>query len=210
MMKRKKALYLLREIGNIDDRLVQEALLYRAGRASPRVLLVAACIAMSLLLVLGTFAVSMMSRKGEDSDAPQGGAPMQDHTQRVEALDEMLVSSRDSIAYTTVTSQSELEFFDGKAYVVWQYADSTGYCVSRALTAAEADALIRSAEGGSDVGINSPDPQCRVWILLGDGTVISPYLKSSAGNVGIGTLFDYDPELIPSQSFTSRLSDILS
>ena len=210
MMKHKKATYLFDEIGNIDDRLVQEAMLYRAGRASPRVLLVAACIAMSLLLVLGTFAVSMMSRKSEDSDAPQGGSPMQDHTQRVEALDEMLVSSRDSISYTTVELQSELDFYDGNAYVVWQYADSAAFCVSRALTATEAHALIRSAEDGTDVGTDAPDLQCRVWILLGDGTVISPYLKSSAGNVGIGTLFDYDPELIPSQSFTSRLSDILN
>ena len=41
----------------------------------------------------------------------------------------------------------------------------------------------------------SEQPTYQIWLSFGDGVVVSPYLKNTAGNAGHGTVFDYDPEL---------------
>lgn len=64
---------------------------------------------------------------------------------------------------------------------------------STALTPEEADAI-----------------SVQVWVALGDGRVVSPYLKASAGNVGFAELFEYTPEIEPNEEFTSLINDLIS
>ncbi len=53
------------------------------------------------------------------------------------------------------------------------------------------------------------DVKTEIWLCPGNGTVVSPYLKPSAGNTGI-EIFEYEPELIPSHSFTEELRQIIN
>ena len=62
---------------------------------------------------------------------------------------------------------------------------------------------------GSAVEENAPALTCSVWIVDEYGRVTTPYLKASAGNEGCD-LFDYDPEIIPSEELIQCISDILS
>ncbi len=48
----------------------------------------------------------------------------------------------------------------------------------------------------------------KLWICNGNGETVTPYLQSSPGNIGID-FFDYEPELIPSESFVICLENII-
>ena len=207
-----KAAYLFSEIGGIDERLLYEAEVYAPRRrVMPRILLVAACLVLTFSLCLGSVVVAsraidrilpmLQDVAKPDNNSPDASAP--------KTLDEMLVLSRDTAAYDRVRVE-EFDFYDGKARLVWQYGEGSEVCVSRALTSAELVVLEREAVRGKSVGEVSPSLTCRVWISLGDGTVVSPYLELTDGNVGVAQFFDYDAELMPTEEFNSQISDILN
>ena len=190
----------------MDDALVQEAFVYRPKRSAvPRMLVVAACLAMSFVLCFGLVLISMRVK-----DTAGQMKPSTEETPQSPSLDQLLLAQADSGSYTVLQSVDEAEFFGGCGYVVWQYADSTELCVSRALSDAELNRLTREVGKGTSVGEQSPSLTCRVWLILGNGEVISPYLRESAGNRGYAALFDYDAELMPNDEFISCVSDILS
>ena len=202
-----KAEYLFREIGNIHDRWVSEALLYQPKRsATPRILLIAASIALCASLTVATLVVGMMQL------SPIGEKPVPDVGGDSEQLtpDRLLLSCRtdESANYTVLASPAELNYFSSSAHVVWQYADSSAVYVSRALTEEECDQLEKAMENSTNATSNE-QPACKIWILYGDGRVISPYLHPSIGNTGESELFDYNVEIIPDADFTSCLSEIL-
>ena len=203
-----KIAYLFRELGEVDDALLQEAISYRPQRASiPRVLMVAACLAMSFLLCFGAVMIALRVNNGRNDNTDP---PTEDVIGSAATLDQLLLAQADVAHYTTLQTPDEADFFGGRGYVVWQYADSDELCVSRALTDAELSRLTRTVGSGTAVGEQSPTLSCRVWVILGNGEVLSPYLKESAGNRGYAELFDYDAELMPSKEFISCVSDILS
>lgn len=212
--QKQKAMYLFRELGNIDDALIADALNPRI-QASPRsrVLLLAACLTLSAVLIVSSLSIALRQFNMGDGgmQAPDmgsvGTAPEDWH---YPLLEEMLVANRDTAVYETVDNVEELDFFAPDARVVWQYADSNSLCVSRPLSENETDRLLDCAKDGKSVTDAPKDPACRVWILLGNGRVITPYLRLSNGNVGYAELFAYSTEVIPSTSFTSALSDILT
>ena len=201
--KQEKAARLFRAIGEIDDVLVQEAQTYRPQRrtGAARMILLAAALSFSVLLMFSTILISMRS----DRDKATG-----DTDESIPKLDQIFLSQRNDANYTTLSSEEELPFFDGETYLVWQYADSDELCISRALTRSEITTLNQSMGKGDRVGETSPELSCRVWMLCCDGKVLSPYLEVSAGNVGSAQLFDYEAELIPSEDFTSCISGILN
>ena len=206
--KAEKITYLFRAIGEIDDRLVQEAAFYRPRQSAfSRVMLVAACLALSTVLAVGAFVLANRRDKGEDI-GNVGNTPMFE-SPALQTLDTLLLNQRDTANYTTVSSEEELDLFSGEVRVVWQYADSDTLCISRELTEREFGTLTRQLDKGTSVGESSPALSCKVWIVLGDGTVITPYLKPSVGNCGID-LFDYNAELLPSNQFISCISEILA
>lgn len=202
-----KIAYLFRELGEIDEALLQEALTYRPRRtAFPRALMLAACLTLSFLLCFGTVLIALRANGGKnDLENP----PLEDTKGNV-TLDQLLLAQADVGHYTTLQTPDDADYFGGKGYVVWQYADSNELCVSRALSDNELTTLTCAVKKGTSVGEDAPTLSCRVWVILGNGEVISPYLRESAGNRGYAELFDYDAELIPSEEFVSCVSDILS
>ncbi|MBQ7346660.1 MAG: hypothetical protein IJW55_01750 [Clostridia bacterium] len=204
--KQAKTAYLFREIGGIDDRLVQEAMLYRPRKILPQFFLIAACITLSLALSVGAFLISMRGDKKDESNRNDGDLAYTDGTV-APTLDKIL---SEADAYTTVASAEALDYFSGNAYVVWQHTDSDEVYVSRVLTDRELEKLTKEIGNGKAVGAQETELTSRVWIVVGDGSVLSPYLKPSDGNIGSAELFDYNAELIPSDSFNSQISEILN
>ena len=49
-----------------------------------------------------------------------------------------------------------------------------------------------------------------VWICYGNGEIVSPQLKNSAGNIGYCELFEYSPEIEPSKEFVDLLDELVN
>lgn len=206
-----KAEYLFREIGNIHDRWVTEAITYQKPRARLlRPLTVAASIAVAASLLVGVFAANW-----NQIETLLGNLPFRESGSEEElkftSTESLLLHCREdaNASYTVVSSVSELDFFSERVHVVWQYENDSAVYVSRALTDDERDRLTYQMKYADRFDESAAQPACRVWILYGDGSVASPYLQSSIGNVGVGELFDYNVEVIPNADFNTCLSDIL-
>lgn len=192
--KYEKAELLLDGIGEIDERLIFEAQFWRPQRSSfKKPLLVAASLIVAFTLIFG----SMSDLLFGDFTAPS----------TEQTLDSLLVDSRDKNTYTTC-SRDEISYLDGNAYVVWQYSDSEEYCVSDRLSKTELTAIKRELGHGTEVGNSSPSLDCKVWLIMGDGSVVSPYLKLDSGNVG-SEVFDYEAEIYPTDDLISCISGII-
>ena len=205
--KQRKAELLFDAIGRLDDRLLQDALTWRPRNllAITRALLIAATLSLSVVVMVSGILLALRRDNGPNADSPPNNS---EQTTPTVSLDSTLLAHRDNASYDTVRSE-DLSFYDGKARIVWQYADSDQLCVSRELTRQELATLKAVLGKGERVGTDSPTLRCSVWILCGNGEVLSPYLESSTGNVGQGELFDYEAELIPSDTLTSCISGIL-
>ena len=206
--KEEKIAYLFDEIGSISDVLITEAAYYRPKKRRVPVLKyvgMAACLLLCCVLLfrVGGLVGDFFSIFDKSTESPED-------TQTVDSLDALLTQHEGDLQYTTLGSVGELDLFGGQAYLVWQEEGSDELCVSRPLQTYEVKNLKTRISSGQSVGADpQSSPTCRVWIVCGDGTVITPYLKLSDGNIGVGELFDYDPELNPSSSFISYVSDIL-
>lgn len=215
--KMKKTAYLFDEIGRIDDRLLQEAMqMDRRSHAVGwrRVMLIAATLSLSLILMLQV--VVGLSQKGlfpflNKEEAPGEDGP-QDLPQQGDewALDGVLDGGRDGQGVQVLTSSAEYGFFDGTAHLVWQYRGEDTLYVSRALTEAEVEELLRAMTGTKAVAADAEQPLWRVWLVCDNGEVRTPYLESSQGNIGFGDFFDYHAEVIPAEEWISCVSEILS
>ncbi len=104
---------------------------------------------------------------------------------------------------------SEVEYF-GNAYLLWQTAGDEALYRSRDLKPSEVQRIIELIGKGRPVTNEATETTLsRVYLVVGNGEVLTPYLPTTPGNIGTSTLFDYNAELIPSSSLISFLSDIL-
>lgn len=217
-----KSEYLFREIGNIHDRWVTEAMTYQPKRSPiPRVLLIAASIALSTALLVSTLLVGLhqSTPKGntnagtnqEDSADIGGNSNSPDKNFASFELDALLLEYKTapSESFTVLPSPIAINFFSNKVQVAWQYLDSSAVYISRALTEDEILRMEKNLDSSTNATNTINQPQCKIWILYGDGRVVSPYLHPSIGNTGAGELFDYHIEVIPNAEFSSCLSEIL-
>ncbi len=192
--RREKAEYLFCELGGINDALLHEAATYRPARQkSSRLLLIAACLCLSVCLVVGSV---LILNRAKDFFSPSVSQPLP-------TVDSVL---HEGVAHTTLSSTAALSYSDPA--VVWQSTESDVLYI-RYLNQTELERLQKNMRTGSDVGEQSPTPAYRIWIISDTGSVQTPYLKSSVGNTGV-TLFDYDVERMPDQAFIDCLSDILN
>ena len=208
--KLKKADALLDAVGEIDDIYLAEALSYRKKRrVNSRVVVIAATLAMSLtLIVCASIGLRLVNGNDLNTNNPEmeDGA---DEGQMIDPLDSLMLSLSNKESFTRVESESDLPYTGGKAYVVWQYEGENGYYLSGELSYWELDSLKSQIGRGKQVGGDSPTLECKVWILLGDGRVVSPYLKGHSGNIS-NAIFDYEAEITPTESLVDRISAILS
>ncbi len=194
-----KAEYLLSELGAIEDRFLQEALEWSpARRRSPRAFLIAACVALLVLAVPLSVVISKQAEKNEMDNVP----PVSDAA--TASIDEILAAST---KHETISDVQKLDL--QVPSLVWQ-TDSDDALHVRILNDTELARLSNSMKkDGTAVGDSSPMRTHRLWIVYGDGTVRTPYLKSSSGNLST-ELFDYEIECLPTDAFTDCLADILN
>lgn len=203
--KRQKAEYLFREMDGIRDSILAQSLAYRPSRRARilPMLALAACLVFAFTVGVGRL-LSLFDK----AHAPSGD--LNDAPAQTLSLDAMLTEQRYHANYTTCASEALIDYFSGDACVVWQYGDSDLLYVSRALSSRELNDLVSEIDRGTAVGTSSPKPNCRVWILLGNGEVLTPYLQNTNGNRSAAELTDYEAELIPTEEFVSSLSEILN
>lgn len=199
MNKMKKTEYLLREIGEIDDRLLHEAICYKPARHSGfRWGALAACLAFVFILTVVTPMLRAFSEIGENDE-------VQNDPVVYESLDALLT---DSVGYYASNQSVQSLSYTDSAKLVWQEADSKELYVCY-LSEAELARLQREMGRGEEVGERSPELNMKVWVLDGEGNVRSPYLKPTVGNTGC-EIFDYEAEIMPTESLIQCISEILS
>jgi hypothetical protein len=80
--------------------------------------------------------------------------------------------------------------------LIWSEQGSDAY-YTVSLSTSECEQLISmmQSKNRTEFTEQSAQPKYQIWLSFGDGVVVSPYLKNTAGNAGHGEVFDYDPEL---------------
>lgn len=199
MNKMRKTEYLLREIGEIDDRLIHEAVCYKpAKRSNYRWGMLAACLALVFIVaVAGPLMRSMNSVN--DEVQKEDVAPV------YVSLDELLPATQER--FFKVNDPDKLSY-DSSASLVWQDSES-GQLYQIYLTDGQFSNLNREMGKGEEVGELSPQLDLKVWVLDGEGNVRSPYLKATAGNTGC-EIFDYEAEILPTEALIECIANILS
>ncbi len=233
--KIKKAEILLDAIGELDDELLFEATEYRKKRRpSLRVIAMAAVFAIIFTLVAGNVLIKQFFGMSGNfggvanpvPDAPSGGndmAPPQNGGNETEpprngdngsspsgpyTLDMAFTSGLDRESFDYVSDPDTLPYIDGNVHIVWRYGNENRYYISEPLENAEFETIKYALGTGRYAGESSPDTEVGIWVLLGDGRVISPYLMGSSGNISI-EIFDYEVEIIPHERLVENIVSIL-
>ena len=213
----RRAEYLMDEIGGIDESYLDEAIRYRGStvreplrtttRRKPiRVLLAAASLV--LVLAVGTVAVLTMLRRDEPDNGDFYTADGESkYLTELNRLDSLLQDCTQGDAFRPLAAGAEPDYFDGSVRLTVENRQTGERFVSRPLTDSEQRQVqAEFAASGTPVPTGTQTPDYLVWVLLGDGSVVTPCLNPSAGNVGAAVLFDYDPERLPSDIFTKLLT----
>ena len=198
--RREKAEYLLCEIGEIDDKLLAEASSYRpVRRQNFRYGLIAAVLAFAFVMVVIRPVVGIYSDLSGENEVAN------DLPDRFVELDSILSAETDYITNSFALNRLS---HTGAPRLVWENKESGEVSVCY-LTVDELSQIRENMGKGSAVEENATSLTCNVWVVDEYGKVTTPYLKASAGNEGCD-LFDYDPEIIPSEELIQCISDILS
>ena len=236
--KSKRSALLLDAIGEIDDRFIFEAETYLPSKrkAPLRKYLVAVFSVVLIMSLTLSLLVGMLTREdtkgnanGEivdipdeneekPTDRPATSKPTDAPPENVESESKTLSDALGQMKENTVSFASPLEremLFDGDTKLIWKYEDEEDYRICP-VSSRYSQRLERALAKKQDfVKITEPDVSDSdgiegVWVCFGDGYVFSPYLENSNGNVGYGTLFDYERELEPSEAFAQLIERIVS
>lgn len=208
-LKRKKAGYLLDELGEIDSRMIAEAMDIKVFKAvKSRAFVKSLAFAAAAVIVTGLSASLLLSESLKKGDEMKGGS--ENGLVLYQNLSDALSTAELADKAERFSDSESISLFDGDVKIVWQSADggdyytlSVGEEYKSALSNALSQTYSISEKADSDGVVLR-----RVWISYGDGRVISPYLKDSAGNVGYGELFDYSPEILPSDEFLKLVNSL--
>ena len=101
-----------------------------------------------------------------------------------------------------IVAPDTIDFFDGETSIIWSYDNNDYYkVILRNISSDKMKSEVTTYKQQIDE-ITASTLDCKVWISYGNGEVVSPYLKSSSGNIGYAELFDYSAEVLPSEIFT--------
>ena len=195
---------LYEEIGGVDERYLQQAAAYRARRNAPawRALLIAAALTLIGALLLCTIAASVtigvlvgILGEGEEPTPP---APME----------QMELAMQEAQQTRSPRSADEVEpmlFY--QPMLIWsEQGSDVYYTVSLSTSECEQLISLMQSKNRTEFTEQSAQPKYQIWLSFGDGVVVSPYLKNTAGNAGHGEVFDYDPELELSDDLAERIA----
>ena len=228
--KRKNSEMMLDAIGNIGDRFIFEAEAYTPSkRVSPlrRFAIIAVSFALILTLTVSVLVGTLTRQDGESSEQDSSVEHVQNDENLTKPSDNIqepsvplpvqnLSSTLINMKAETEKLSSELDrdmLFDGDARIIWKYEDEDDYriCTMSRHDAISVASSIKTQKDFTrvDASVDS-DGLDGLWICFGDGMVYSPYLETADGNVGYGTLFDYERELEPSTEFVKLVESIIS
>lgn len=208
-------------VGMIDDRLIAEAAELRGAVAHPstrkRSFLRRYAVSLTALLLvfmmIGGFVVANLSNFADHDSLNEGkGNDMASNSETRQTLDFVLSNAMANEEAETLSFE-EIDFFDGAVSLIWSSSEG-GDNEYRKLTFGQGniESDVKNCMSKSVEQIPpeiADDTRYMVWVSYGNGEVVSPYLKESAGNIGYATLFDYSPEVMPSDSFTDLVSEAL-
>lgn len=181
------ASYLLDEISGVDDRFIADAEAYRR-RKKPR--FTAMKIAAAIILCLSAALVNyrLLSQKNSSADITP-------------TLYSVLEANKGKAAVTAADGVTL-----GKGTLIWSDGDSY-----YSIKLSESDSGLLADLIGTGKMTDGAEPgSVRVWFCVGDGIIASPELEFSHGNIGYGSLFDYSPEITPSDEFVRWLERLLA
>lgn len=195
---------LYEEIGGVDERYLQQAAAYRARRNAPawRALLIAAALTLVGALLLCTIAASvtigvLVGVLGEGQE-PTPPAPME----------QMELAMQEAQQKRSPRSADEVEpmlFY--QPMLIWsEQGSDVYYTVSLSTSECEQLISLMQSKNRTEFTEQSQAPKYQIWLSFGDGVVVSPYLKNTAGNAGHGEVFDYDPELELGDDLAERIA----
>ncbi len=188
MTKKDSAEILYRAIGDIDDMFIHEAMAYKKKKKTIFGMSRASVVLTALVLVV---AVSISMRLFSMTDGAPNAPTDSDTPNMSQTLTEML-SDASGRYYE---SKDEIDLFDKQIKFI--YFDGEGYKTIKVYASTSSLKDNFSLDEKEDI----PKTAERVWLSLGNGMILSPYLKFSDGNIGYNTLFEYDPEGVPSDTF---------
>lgn len=211
---------LFRAIGDIDDKLVSEALDYKPKRRRiPPFVSVMSTVAAALLVLLLVVSLlpGLLDGSG-DAPADTGGseppsAPVwtvaEGHTENL-----ALLSCLDDVKERAESGTKAPTLTDGHARIIFRDERDGIYYEVPLGGASNAElerlvALLRSPDKEAPVPAGSESPPFSLWVTLGDGVAVSPYLDYGSGNLFYGTLDSYVPEYLPSESLAAFLCELL-
>ncbi len=209
--REKQAERLFDAIGLIDDRIIAEAAApFEKKKKIPATRAIgafASALALTLVVFVGA---SFFLDNMVDGDMDKTEDMASDPTESALALSSTLMSLK-SDTTILVMSYEEIEYFGDRTSIIWRYEGESEYRVEY-ISRVRAAELRSELEKSSKAANTLTDEQmpCEVWICYGDGTVVSPYLKLSEGNTGYRELFDYNPEIEPSEELVKLINDLIS
>lgn len=212
--KRIRADFLLTEIGEIDDALLAEAAGYRGKRTRRyRPLLVAAAVLLVVFTVMTSSLIAQFKSFDNEAALPESDNNINadnSHSELQSLSMEVLFTERiDRDGYSFVTDPAALPYFDEYAHIVWKYADDDKYYISADIKQGDLLIIQEQLGRGRGVGYTSPKLNCTIWVLFGDGQIVSPYLIANPGNAS-GFVFDYEAEIHPERALIEKILSILS
>ena len=196
-IKEEKALRLYESIGDIDHGMATAALNYKSSRSvSPLKLafIIAACFALAVMFVIGGAKIADGLLDLNETPGMADG---------VYKLDSMLGEEADQVL---IKAESDIDFFSGEVELIW--SDGENYYVKPLGKKNEVNSVLNEIGKGEEIDVDQSF-EYKVWISYGDGRVVSPYLKDTDGNVGYASLFDYSPEIVPSEDFVDSVNELL-
>ena len=211
--KTRNAELLFDAIGDIDDRLIQEAQAPFVKTAPSRRYNTKAIIALAAtltvaLMILSTVMIAKVVGKILKNDVGdlKGQSP---DVETSASLDHVLINCAPDA--TIIESAEDIDFFDGNTKIVWQVEGESNYKMVTLTSKSDAAALQKKLiNADQSTPATTESQQCRLWITFGDGRVVSPYLKNSAGNTGYAELFEYSPEVELDDDLIGLIYDLIS
>ena len=199
---------LYEEIGYVDEKYLQEAAAYAVRRRNSawRVMLIAASIMLACTLLLGTIAANFALDALRDWIVSQGQEPDASSTPMEQMERAMDKAKRKQKA----CSADELMLFDRAPMLIFCEVGSDAYYTVSLSNEQLSRLVMRMQDNRRPYDAQtSVAPTYQIWLSFGDGVVVSPYLKNTAGNVGHGEVFDYDPELELGNALAQALLDCI-
>lgn len=204
--KRVAAERLFEAFGEIDDTIIKEAEARYQKRSSgirlTRFISVAATAVVLLVCMSSVLVIGNLSKS--DSDMSKVPDKIEDAgISNSQSLENILheVSETEAVRFSSV---DDIDYFDGEVSLIWNFVGQDVY-YSLKFSQNVSAATVKNNLSGTTKQLDANSLSvvvCNVWVSYGDGTVVSPYLKESCGNVGYAELFEYSPEIEPSEKFT--------